>query len=218
MMKKPLAILFLAPTFILPACGDDDDDDKGPIEEVQATTANLLESHNLPGDWTAGCAGFDGFADILDISAKETISFGGNNLTKSYALYEDSECQNMVGKITYKGNYELEDDSQGRSDYVEIDSTFKNVEVTPQTEFLVNALNEVSWCGNSSWAQGQTVEITGDLGQGSCQLPVSLNTETYGLVKVDNDTLYMATPLTAAPADENNRPGDVNQEVKYQRQ
>ncbi|MFW7381712.1 MAG: hypothetical protein ACOH5I_23085 [Oligoflexus sp.] len=214
-MKKKLALLILAPSLFLAACGDSDDDDKGPIEEVQDTTANLLQNHNLVGDWTAGCAGFDGFGDVVDVSTKETITFGGNNLTKTYTLYEDAECQNPAGELIYEGNYELAEDEQERDNYIELDANIKNVKVKPNSEFLVDAFNAISWCGISDWAQDQVSEITQTLGEGACQLPVDVNTETYSLVYVDGDTLHLSNPLTAAPTAEGERPNEVDREVTF---
>jgi len=216
-MKKHLAILLLAPSLFLASC-DSDDDDKGPIEEVQDTAANLWENSDIVGSWSSDCAAFDALGNALDISAKQTLIFGGNNLTRSYVLYEDAACQTKVGDLQYEGNYELEKDAQDRGDYAGLNSTIKTVKVTPNSDFLVSAFNNITWCGVSNWSVDKTVEVTGTIGQGVCQIPVDINATTYGLVYAKGKTVYLAEPLAKTTLVKEERPVEVDKSVTFNKQ
>lgn len=215
--RTKLYALCIAPILSFTGCGDDDDDGKGIVEETQDTVANLIEAYELAGTWTSACAGFNAFSDLLDASAKEIIVFGGNNQNLNYSIYSDAQCEEEVAKLRYMGNYALEEDAQERDQYVEIDTTIKNVFLTPRTQPFVDTLNTASWCGISNWQVDQEQEITANLGQGTCQLPVRLQQTTFGLIQVDGDKLYRSSPLSPAPTSEDGRPTSVNRDVVYQR-
>lgn len=200
------------------SCGSDDDgDDKNIVEEVGDALPNLVKQSGLPGtEWTSGCNSTNILnADVITSSSEELWSFAAakSDVTRSFVVYDNENCDQELGRIDVVGNYELEERNDAGVNPINL--KFDKVTVQSNSDALTTALNAVSWCGIDSWSNGNEQDITSTLGEGLCQLPVVVGQETYDQVQVDDDEMFFGTPLAVAPTSEADRPSNINGDVVF---
>ncbi|SMF73950.1 hypothetical protein [Pseudobacteriovorax antillogorgiicola] len=202
----------------LAACGDDDGDDKNPVQEAVDAGFNLAKQSGQPGNtWATTCRGFNVLdANIISSSSQEVWDFNAANtdVTRSFSIYSDDSCEDSFGSLEFLGNYELKDES---SDVYPINLQFDKAYLTPSNQSLVDALNTAGWCGISDWKVDKKTDISGQLGEGACRVPQNMGEKGYDVIVVEDDKLYFGTPLSPAAASESERPQEANRDIVFNR-
>jgi len=166
-------------TFLIAACGT--------ASSTSFPTSNPLNTvDNLVGTWTSACQYLGSSVYVLD-----SVIFTQTTVTETLKAFTDSACTSLSNttvatasgySIGASQTYSL---TPGNS----INFTFSSFTLTPNTTTAAanyNAVGTSGFCGVNTWANGNTVDVTGKTNTSSgCSYPAA-NVISYQIFTVGN--------------------------------
>lgn len=200
-------MMIFCSTFLLIGCDSDD---------ASEVANNISEDPQLNGSFIGPCSG----SDILNLSYRQRMTFSGNTFTHERTYFESNDCSDaeVGGTVELTGDFIVDADGIEDSDAGAIQLELKRALVTPNQEYLVDALNTVGFCGHDDYVLGNEKEITEGTDEFACpirELPETL----YGAYSVEGDRLYLNNGgLGQMSDDDKNRPTILDKDTVYIKQ
>ncbi|MBF0206668.1 MAG: hypothetical protein HQK53_07240 [Oligoflexia bacterium] len=164
----------------IPSCSNKDNDSR-----VESTVKNVVAYPSLvERKWENDCQE----AGIVGLSSKDLYEFKGSSFDRVVSLYEDRECKNLGGTITYHGSFQV-NSNQLNDKSRDIKFTYNKVLVRPNTEKIVSALMAMKLCGHEDWVVGKEVDVTSNSASIVCPVSKTPNVK-YNIVLIEDNVLF----------------------------
>ncbi|WP_141733456.1 hypothetical protein [Oligoflexus tunisiensis] len=205
MIRKAASLIALS-LLILPACGDNDDDDKNDnvVEEIPTNYIGLYKT-----DCIASTA--------LDLSHSiRTVDIqadGGFSRTEEY--FGDEACQDSGLALRVDGTVQEKGDLPENPQLDMLNFSVNDVYITVNSDTLKDVLNTTRFCGITDWAVGQERNVAGADCRG---FAIKKGDVIQEVVDDREGTLYFGKNFALLLNQTSDRPTEIDDEVPYHKQ
>ncbi len=204
MIRNAASLLALS-LFVLPACGDNDDDNNdNVIEEIPTNYVGLYKTDCVANS-------------VLDLSHTiRTIDIqadGGFSRTEEY--FGSDSCQDSGLKLRVDGTVQEKGDLPENPQLDMLNFSVSDVFITVNSEALQKTLNATKFCGVSDWAVGQERTVSGADCRG---FTIKKGDVIQEVVDDREGTLYFGRNFALLLNQTNDRPTEIDENVPYHKQ
>lgn len=203
MIRKAVSLIALS-LLILPACGDNDDNDNNAVEEIPTNYLGLYKTDCV----ASTVLGLSHTIRTVDLQADGGFSRGE-------AYFSDDKCQQSALELRVEGTAQEKGDLPENPELDMLNFSVSEVYIKVNNEVLQTTLNTTSFCGFTDWAVGQERDVSGADCRG---FTIKKGDVIQEVVDDREGTLYFANSFALLLNKTDDRPLAIDDKIPYHKQ
>ncbi len=207
MIRTPASVkaasLIALSLLVLPACGDNDDNDDNAIEEIPTNYIGLYKTDCIANT-------------VLDLSHTiRTVDMQADGGFARSEEYFSDACQTSALQLRVEGTVQEKGDLPENPQLDMLNFSVSEVYIKVNTDLLKNTLNTTKFCGISDWAVGQERDVSGADCRG---FTIKKGDVVQEVVDDREGTLYFGNNFALLLNKTDDRPNAIDEKIPFHKQ